>query len=211
MVSLISICFPEVVDGRDDRGVELTWFLEWREMTDSLQKVIPRIRNALGQVFRVFSLDEFVVFSLRDDDRNVNGSQIVERIVRLGSLHQADVFEKCRELVRRRGQFGIVLCMPAKAALKQGTRIERILCTTGIHVAGEIEDSRNPRGLCGREDQGCACTVAPSDKRRRFDSQVIQHCRYIRRQQFIRIRPRVPRAASVAAGVHNDRPVSIFQ
>ena len=87
MVSLISICFPEVVDGRDDRGVELTWFLEWREMTDSLQKGIPRIRNALGQVFRMFSFDELVVFSLRDEDRNANGSQIVERIVRLGSLH----------------------------------------------------------------------------------------------------------------------------
>ena len=102
-VSLISICFPEVVDGRDNRRVELTWFLEWSEMTHSLQKVIPGIWNALGQVFRVFSLDEFVVFSLRDGDRNVNGRQIVERIVRLGSLHQADVFEKRRELVRRRG------------------------------------------------------------------------------------------------------------
>ena len=64
LVSLISICFPEVVDGRDDRGIELTWFLEWSKMTDSLQKVIPGIWNALGQVFRVFSLDEFVVFSL---------------------------------------------------------------------------------------------------------------------------------------------------
>ena len=91
----------EFVNKRQDRGVELARFLEWREMAEPWQKLIARIWNTPGQVFRMFSLDEFVVLSLRDDDRNTNRRQIVRGIVRLGSLHQAEIFHKCFKLVRR--------------------------------------------------------------------------------------------------------------
>src|SRR5437870_2456940 len=75
---------PEIGDGREHCGVELTWILEWSEMTDSRQKQVPRIWEAVSQILRMFALDEFIVFGLSDDDRNANSSQIVRRIIRLG-------------------------------------------------------------------------------------------------------------------------------
>ena len=63
-------------------------------MTDSRQKQVPRIWEAVSQILRMFALDEFIVFGLSDDDWNANPSQIVHRIIRLGSLHQTDILEK---------------------------------------------------------------------------------------------------------------------
>jgi hypothetical protein len=83
--------------------------------------------------------------------------------------------------------------------------------TTGIHVAGEIEDSSNARGCDFSENRGGAGAVAPSDGNGLFDFQMIQHGQDVGCQQFIGIRPGVARAPSVTAGVNHDRPVSIFE
>ena len=82
------------------------------------------------------------------------------------------------------------------------------LGAAGVHVAAKEEYTRNPRGGFHGEDQSDARAVAPAHNGRFFQVQCVHHGENVGCHQLIRKRPRIARAAAVAAAVNEHGAIA---
>lgn len=89
------------VEKRKHCGVKSLRPLQRCEMAHTPKQDQFRVRNAMSEIFRMFTFDKFVMLTLCDHDRHADLAKIARRIVGLRSLHQADGFNERLEVAGR--------------------------------------------------------------------------------------------------------------
>ena len=87
------------MDEREHCGVELCGPLQWSKMAHAIEKGQFCVWDTSGEMLGVFVFDELIMFALYDDDRHADLGQIIDGIVGLRSLHEADSFGEFLEFV----------------------------------------------------------------------------------------------------------------
>jgi len=83
-----------------------------------------------------------------------------------------------------------------------------LLCAAGVHIAAKEEYTRDPRGGFHGKDQSGARAVAPAHNDRSFKVQRVHHGQNVGCHQLVRERPRIARAAAVAAAIDEHRAMA---
>ena len=99
--------------------------------------------------------------------------------------------------------------MAVDASPDDRRELER-LGATRVHIAGKEEYPGYALGLLRGQHQRDAGPIAPTDKRRPLQTQVIHHRHHVGGHQLIGIRPLVARAAAVAAAIDDDNAIAGF-